>query len=136
MKTHLLLAALASFVLISTAACAADVQKIAPAEAAKLVAAGKAVLVDVREPGEWSESGVAKPAVLLPKSDFDGEQKQWKDFLATVGDKQVILYCRSGGRSDAMAAALAKKGLKAASLGRLRDWTGAGLPVRQVNEKK
>ena len=40
-------------------------QKITPADAAKLVAAGKAVLVDVREPAEWAETGVATPAVLL-----------------------------------------------------------------------
>src|SRR6185369_12116404 len=43
---------------------AAEPQKISPTEAAKLVADGKAVLVDVREPAEWAENGVAKPAVL------------------------------------------------------------------------
>ena len=48
-------------------ASAAEVARIAPAEAAKLVAAGKAVLVDVREPNEWLDTGVAAPAVLLPK---------------------------------------------------------------------
>ena len=136
MKTHRLFATLASVVFITTAAFAAEVQKIAPAEAAKLVAAGKAVLVDVREPAEWAETGVAQPAVLLAKSDFDGEQKEWKDFLANVGDKQVILYCRSGGRAGTVAAALAAKGVKTANAGGLKDWTGAGLPVRKVGAKK
>ena len=136
MKTHRLFAALASVVTLTAAAFAADVQKIAPAEAARLVAAGKAVLVDVREPAEWAETGVAQPAVLLAKSDFDGEQKEWKDFLANVGDKQVILYCRSGGRSGTVAAALAAKGVKTANAGGLKDWTGAGLPVRKVGAKK
>ena len=136
MKTPRLFATLASVVFITTAAFAAEVQKIAPAEAAKLVAAGKAVLVDVREPREWAETGVARPAVLLAKSDFDGEQKEWKDFLAKVGDKQVILYCRSGGRAGTVAAALAEKGVKTANAGGLKDWTGAGLPVRKVEAKK
>ena len=112
--------------------CAADVPSLAPAEAAKLVAAGSAVLVDVREPAEWTETGVAAPAVLLPKSDFDGAQQQWKAFLAKTGDKQIILYCRSGNRSGIVAAALAKQGRNVANAGAFKDWQAAGLPVRQI----
>ncbi len=115
---------------------AAEVAKVKPADAAKLVADGKAVLVDIREPSEWAEAGVAAPAVLLPKSDFDGDKKQWKDFLAKVGDKQVILYCRSGRRSDAVATALAAKGLKVANAGGFQSWKDAGLPVRKPDEPK
>lgn len=124
----------ACFVALATAAfaLAGEVKKIAPADAAQLVADGKAVLVDVREPAEWTESGVAAPAVLLPKSDFDGAQTQWKDFLAGVGDKQVIVYCRSGRRSEAVAAALAEKGLNVSNAGGFKDWSDAGLPTRKV----
>src|SRR6266542_4160691 len=88
-------------VLVSTLAfaLAADAPKISAGEAAKLVKEGKAVLVDVREPGEWAQSGVAAPAVLLPKSDFDGDQKLWKEFLEKNQGKQVITYCRGGGRA-------------------------------------
>jgi rhodanese-related sulfurtransferase len=109
---------------------AAEVPKIGPAEAAQLVADGKAVLVDIREPSEWAEAGVAAPAVLLPKSDFDGEKKQWKDFLAQVGDKQIILYCRSGRRADTVGQALAADGRRVANAGGLKDWQAAGLPTR------
>jgi rhodanese-related sulfurtransferase len=129
-------ASLALLFLPAAIVCAAEAPKIAPAEAAKLVADGKAVLVDVREPAEWAETGVAKPAVLLAKSDFDGAQKDWKPFLEKVGDKQVIVYCRTGRRSGAVAAALAEKGVKVANAGGLKDWTDAGLPVRKVEEKK
>jgi rhodanese-related sulfurtransferase len=122
-------------VALIAAAHAAEAPKVAPAEAAKLVADGKAVLVDCREPSEWAETGVAQPAVLLPKSDFDGDQKQWKEFLAKVGDKQVLVYCRSGRRSGTVAAALAEKGLKTANVGGLKDWTDAGLPTRKVEGK-
>jgi rhodanese-related sulfurtransferase len=117
-------------------ASAADIQKISPADAAKLVADGKAVLVDVREPAEWSETGVAAPAVLLPKSDFDGGQKEWKPFLEKNKGKEIILYCRSGKRAGVVAAALAEKGVKVANAGGLKDWTAAGLPVRKLDEKK
>lgn len=110
----------------------ADVAKVTPAAAAQLVAEGKAVLVDIREPAEWVDAGVAAPAVLLPKSDFDGDKKQWKDFLAKVGDKQIILYCRSGRRAEAVGQALAAEGKSVANAGGLKDWVAAGLPVREA----
>lgn len=116
-------------------AFAAEVSKISPKDADKLVAEGKAVLVDVREPVEWAETGVAEKAVLLPKSDFDGAQKLWKDFLAHNGDKEVILYCRSGKRAGAIGATLAAKGLKVANAGGFVDWEAAGLPTRKVDPK-
>lgn len=121
---------------VTCAAFAADAKKIAPKDAAKLVAEGKAVLVDCREPAEWEASGVAAPAVLLPKSDFDGDQKQWKEFLAQNAGKQILVYCRSGGRSGTVASALAQKGVNAANVGGLKDWTDAGLPTRPVADGK
>lgn len=129
MNAPRLLAAL----LATTAAFAAEntAPKISATEAAKLVDSGKAVLVDCREPAEWADSGVAKPAVLLPKSDFDGDQKQWKEFLAANQGKQVLVYCRSGGRAGTIAAALNKQGVQAANVGGLKDWTAAGLPTRK-----
>ena len=113
-------------------AWSAEVASVSPQDAAKLVAEGKAVLVDVREAPEWKASGVAAPATLLPKSDLDGDQKQWKPFLEQNKDKQILLYCASGGRSKTVAAALAEKGLRTANVGGFRDWSRAGLPVRQV----
>jgi rhodanese-related sulfurtransferase len=114
-------------------AFAAEAPKIAPADAAKLVADGKAVLVDVREPAEWADTGVAEPAVLLAMSDFDGAQKDWKPFLEQNCDKQILVYCRSGRRSGLVATALAAKGFQAANVGGLKDWTAAGLPMRKVS---
>jgi rhodanese-related sulfurtransferase len=122
-----LLAALFTTALMS----AAEAPKITPAEAAKRVADGKAVLVDVREASEWAETGVAAPATLLAKSDFDGAQKDWKPFLEKNAGKEVILYCRSGNRSGKVAAALAEKGVKTANAGAFADWEKAGLPTRK-----
>jgi rhodanese-related sulfurtransferase len=128
----LLFALLAS----ATLAVAADAPKISPADAAKRVAAGTAVLVDVREPSEWADTGVAAPAVLLAKSDFDGAQQEWKPFLEKNAGKEIILYCRSGRRSGIVAAALSDKGLKVANAGGFKDWADAGLPVRKIGDKK
>ena len=122
-----------ALLLLATLGWAADVRKIAPKDAAQLVAEGKAVIVDVREAPEWKDSGVAAPAFLLPKSDFDGEQKLWKPFLEKNAGKEIILYCRSGGRSDEVAAILAAKGVKASNIGTLRAWTSAGLPTRAAD---
>lgn len=112
----------------------AEVPAVAPIDAARLVTDGKALLVDVREPSEWKSSGVAAPALLLAKSDFDGARKDWAPFLESIGEKQVILYCRSGRRSEAVAAALAKEGINVANAGGFADWKAAGLPIRTASE--
>jgi rhodanese-related sulfurtransferase len=131
MKLRSLLALLVATAVI---ACAAEVQKISPADAAKLVAAGTAVLIDVRESAEWAETGVAAPANLIPKSDFDGTQELWKPFLEKTAGKQLILYCRSGRRSGQVAAALQEKGWPVANAGGFKDWQAAGLPVKPFSE--
>ena len=127
---------LAALLITATFAFAADIKKVTPADAAKLVANGKAVLVDVREPAEWAETGVATPAVLLAKSDFDGAQKDWKPFLEKNAGKEIILYCRSGHRAGLIGAALAAKGLDVANAGGFKDWAAAGQPVKKVEPKK
>lgn len=115
---------------------AADAPKIAAQDAAKLIAEGRAVLVDCREPAEWKDSGVAAPAALLSKSDFDAEQKEWKAFLEKNKGKQILVYCSSGYRAATVAKALRERGIPAANVGRLRDWTTAGLPTRKVDEPR
>jgi rhodanese-related sulfurtransferase len=110
------------FSLISPSA--SGVRRVQPAEAAQLVRDGKALLVDVREPAEWS-GGVAQPAALLPLSDLVGTRSRWKPFLVGVGEREIVLYCRSG---DA-ASVLAKEGFRTANAGGFSDWKAAGLPV-------
>ena len=131
-----LLSLLLLAIILSSTMHAAEVAKITPKAADKLVAEGKAVVVDIREPAEWAETGVVANAVLLPKSDFDGAQKQWKEFLAKNSDKEVILYCRSGKRAGVVGEALAAKGIKVANAGGFSDWQSAGLPTRKVEAAK
>lgn len=62
------------------------------------------LIVDIRTPPEWRETGVIDGAALLTFSDP-------KSFLAQVGPaladgRDLILICRSGNRSSRAAAAL------------------------------
>lgn len=128
MKTFLLLVLIVvAFFLIKRVLAGPS---ISVAEAAARVAAGTAVLIDVREPGEWA-SGVAGPALLCSLGDLRGDRAQWKAVLENNRDKELILYCASGGRSGMAAGILRKEGFDAVNLGGFGAWQGAGLPVRQ-----
>jgi rhodanese-related sulfurtransferase len=105
-------------------------KRISVADAHTKLAEGTAVLVDVREPGEW-QSGVAAPAELLPVSDLLADRRQWKPFLAANKDKEILLYCASGIRSGNAAMVLKREGFKVANVGSYRRWAGAGLPTRK-----
>jgi DMSO/TMAO reductase YedYZ molybdopterin-dependent catalytic subunit/rhodanese-related sulfurtransferase len=90
--------------------------------AAALVDAG-ALLIDVREPDEWQAGHVAQ-AWLLPM----GQVARHRDDLPQ--DRQIVVVCRSGGRSAAVAEALRTWGLDAVNLsGGMTAWGLAGLPV-------
>jgi rhodanese-related sulfurtransferase len=124
----LLLGGLAALVVVRTLLAA---RPALPAEEARrAIEAGTAVLVDVREPAEWSR-GVARPATLLAFSDLRGARRQWEPFLLKNRGKCFILYCASGARSGSAAALLRREGLDAVNLGGFSRWAGAGLPVRQ-----
>ncbi len=73
---------------------------------AKEMAQAKAVIVDIRRPEEWADTGVIKGAKLITFSDADS-------FLAQLGPvpagSPLVLICHSGRRSGAAAAALTGK---------------------------
>jgi rhodanese-related sulfurtransferase len=102
---------------------------LTPEEAARRVATGTAILIDVREPSEWRD-GVVKGALLLPLSDLQGDRQQWKPVLAANADKELILYCRSGNRAGIAARLLAGEKFKTANAGGFSAWKSAGQPVR------
>ncbi len=104
-----------------------------PRDCADRVRTGEALLVDVREPGEWS-SGVAERAVLLSLTDLTGGRTQWKTFLADNAGRELLLYCASGGRSGMAARILAAEGFRTANTGGLGDWIAAGWPVVKPNQ--
>lgn len=96
-----------------------------PAEAATRLRSGAAILVDVREPAEWTQ-GVAESAVLLPLSDLNRSRAHWAPFLASARDRELLLYCASGTRSGIAARVLAGEGFRAVNAGGLAEWAAAG----------
>ena len=92
-------------------ACAVDGYKdISPKEVKKMLDenASNILLLDVRTPGEYKDEGHLKGSVLIPISDIEariGEIESYKD-------KEVIVYCRSGGRSSKVSNLLTGKGFK------------------------
>ena len=126
-KQFLVVAAVVGILLVGMKLLSTPAVK--PDEAAELVKSGKAILVDVREPSEW-ESGVAAPAELLPTSDLFGSRAKWKPFLTSLGDREVLVYCRSGKRAALVSATLSREGIRARNAGSFSAWAGAGLEMR------
>jgi rhodanese-related sulfurtransferase len=126
--------ALLAFVLHPAIATAGEGELLTPEDAAMRVKNGDAVLIDIREPSEWEESGVVSTAHLLPMSDLNGDRKLWNAFLKEHPDSELILYCRSGGRAGRAADTLAKEGFQTANGGGLADWIAAEQPLRKADE--
>ncbi len=128
MKTLIILVVLVALVFVVKRAMAGP--SISPAEASERVAAGTAILIDVREPDEWV-GGVAAPALLLSLSDLRGDRLRWSPALEQNRGKELIVYCRSGARSGVAAGILRKDGFTVLNAGGFADWASAGLPVRK-----
>ncbi len=102
----------------------AGFQEISPAQAQTMLDKGEAVLIDVREPYEYSEVH-AKGATLIPL----GEIQQRLAEIPT--DKDVLMICRSGGRSSqaCMIAVSNGRGRLYNVSGGTLAWLQAGLPT-------
>jgi len=99
-------------------------QTIAPKEAAALYAEKKAVIIDVREDGEWKE-GHIPGAIHIPLSQLEGRMGELKAYQ----NAPIITQCRSGKRSaQAQQQLLAKGFTNVYSLsGGLNAWAAEGL---------
>ncbi|MBZ8177458.1 molybdopterin biosynthesis protein MoeB [Corynebacterium sp. 3HC-13] len=58
-----------------------------------------AQLIDVREPGEFHEEHIPS-AINLPLSTIHDHPEQCAEYIRTLADTPVVLYCRSGARSE------------------------------------
>lgn len=99
------------------------------AEAHAALKAGTAVLIDVREPAEWT-GGMAGEAHGLPLSDLSGDRTAWKPFLETHAKRRLFLYCQSGARSSLAARRLQREGFDAVNVGAFSTWRRSGWPVK------
>lgn len=101
--------------LVAGVACAADHTTDSLDTVKKNVAGGKAVLVDVREAGEWKD-GHLKSAKLLPLSDLKTGVPADALKKTLPPGKIVYLHCASGGRCKTAADILKKQGYDARPL--------------------
>ena len=97
--------------------------EILPREAAEAAQRGDVALVDVREPWEW-EAGRVAGSLHVPMGELGARFGELPD------DRPLVVVCRSGARSDAVAAALRDTGRPALNLvGGLQLWSAQGLPL-------
>lgn len=99
-----------------------------PAECFEALRSGNAILVDVREPGEWA-AGVVQGAVPLPLTDLVGSRQKWGEFIAAAGKRDVLVYCKAGGRSAIAARILRREGIAAFDAGGIGAWRKAGWKI-------
>lgn len=102
---------------------------VTPNDAAKRLAEGRAILIDIREPDEFARRR-AKNALSRPLSTLDAKG------LGLPDAREVIFTCRSGMRTGVNGERLAAACGRSAHVleGGLDAWDGAGLPV-EVDRK-
>ncbi len=105
-----------------------DEQAVSVSEAQQQLTAGKAHLIDVREPAEWREGHIAG-ATHIPLGDLAQR-------LETLPrDQPLLLFCRSGNRSGRATKLLQQHGFTQARnvSGGVIAWSAAHLPLERGN---
>lgn len=110
-------------------------------EAQQRMQSGDLILLDIRRPSEWAETGVAKGAwpVSMHKDDF-GQRLQ--AILKKHPAENVALICATGGRTNYVTSILSRNGitgvidLSEGMMGNRRGpgWIKRGLKVVPIDE--
>src|SRR3954447_1867268 len=104
------------------------ITEISPADAAKQVESGAAILIDVRDREEWDKQHIPK-AIHVSRGRLEGEIED------TVADPNasIIVHCGGGGRSALAAETLQRMGYRnvLSMNGGLKAWKAAGLPTSE-----
>lgn len=99
-----------------------DVSHLDPAESKRRVEAG-AMLLDVRNPDEW-EAGHVEEATWIPMDQLVERQGE------LPADREIVVICKTGGRSSRVAEALVVAGYDAANVaGGAEAWQATGFPI-------
>ncbi len=102
------------------------VKTIPPGQAVQLINRQPAVIVDVRDAGEFA-SGHIRKAFNLPVGELPQRMRELEKFK----DKPILLYCATGARSAKAATFLRKHGFGSVHNlgGGITRWRGENLPV-------
>jgi len=114
----------------------AEPQIMSAPEAATAVASGEMILIDIRSPGEWAETGVAQGAIALTMHN-PGFPQQLTRILSGEHGKSIGLICATGGRTEYVVSFLAQNGfndivdVSEGMIGNDRGpgWIARGMPV-------
>jgi len=93
------------------------------------------ILIDIRQPGEWQETGFIEGSHLLS---FNGEDANgWLDTVSEFAapDDQIVLVCRTGRRTRMLLDFLRRRTpyQRVQHLaGGILSWLDAGLPVART----
>jgi len=107
----------------------AAVPKITPTEARELIGKGNTLVVDVRDAPEVEKSGKIAGAVHVSRGmlEFRADPDSPYHDKNFAKDKNVILYCASGGRSALAGKTLKDLGYdKVFNVGAFKDWAEQG----------
>ena len=98
--------------------------ELMPGEAATRVAESGALLLDVREPAEWSRARI-EGALLIPLRELPSRLDE------LTPDREIVCYCATGIRSAHAVRILRDAGFKRAAnlAGGIQRWLGEGHPV-------
>ncbi|HEB56411.1 MAG TPA: rhodanese-like domain-containing protein [Gammaproteobacteria bacterium] len=101
-------------------------QPVSPSQAIQMINHDNAVVLDVREDGEYHNGHIIN-ALHVPQ----GQLKNRLQELARHKDKAIIVSCRSGSRSGQACALLKKQGFDSIYnlAGGVMAWQSANLPL-------
>jgi rhodanese-related sulfurtransferase len=107
----------------------AEVPRITVAQAREMIAKGNTLVVDVRDAPEVEKSGKVAGAVNVSRGmlEFRADPESPYHDKNFARNKDVIVYCASGGRSALSGKVLKDMGYeKVFNLGAFKDWAEAG----------
>jgi len=112
----------------------AAVPRITPAQARDMLAQGNTLIVDVRDALEVEKSGKIAGAVNVSRGllEFRADPDSPSHDKSFAKDKNVIVYCGSGGRAALSGKALKDMGYERVyNLGGFKDWADSGGAVEK-----
>jgi rhodanese-related sulfurtransferase len=112
----------------------AAVPKITPDQARQMIGKGNTLVVDVRDGTEVAQSGKVAGAVNVSRGmlEFRADPDSPYHDKNFSKDKNIILYCASGGRSALAAKQLKDMGYEHVyNVGGFKDWADSGGAVEK-----
>ena len=113
----------------------AVVPKITPPQAQELMAKGNTLVVDVRDGTEVAQSGKVRGAVHVSRGmlEFRDDPESPAHDKNFARDKNVVLYCGSGGRAALAGKLLRDMGYEHVyNAGGFKDWVDSGSAVEKA----